>query len=207
MPTTGNLTVRIDAWSDTYGACEPQTIIIPRGDGLVGLTPWGKGYDQITLATSVWTGGWSGEGDIPSGDWQVGSCMPLSTKPIKITIATSGDSGSATKTINIDACKHLVPPNTPAQKQTIRISNAKFVITRGEIQFWSTSRGPGTTKYTVTATWGSARSVLRRTVRWIPEVIIWQGTDAFVNTCINDSYNILSKNGQLFCKKVGYQDW
>jgi hypothetical protein len=204
MPRKGDLTVRIDAWSDTYGACEAQTITIPRGDGLVGLTSWG--IIGFSLAKNVWTGAWTGEGDNPSGGWTFGSCMPLSTKPIRIKTVTSGGGGSATKTILVDACKLLVPPHSGGK--IVKIPLAKLAIAEGRVDFIaSTFRGPGTQKYTITATWGSARSVLRLTVTWTPEVIIWQGTDDFVNVCINDSYKIWSKNGQLYCKQVGYPDW
>jgi hypothetical protein len=204
MPRQGDLTVRIDAWSDTYGACEAQTISIPRGDGLVGLTSWG--IIGFSLAKNVWTGTWTGQGDNPSGAWTSGSCMPLSTKPIRIKTVTSGGGGSATKTILVDACKLLVPPHSGGQ--LVKIPLGKLAIAEGRVDFIaSTFRGPGSQKYTITASWGSARSVLRLTVTWTPEVIIWEGTDDFVNVCINDSYKIWSKNGQLYCKKDGYPNW
>jgi hypothetical protein len=33
---------------------------------------------------------------------------------------------------------------------------------------------------------------------------IWEGTDAFVNVCINDSLEIRSSNGRLYCKTRGW---
>jgi hypothetical protein len=33
---------------------------------------------------------------------------------------------------------------------------------------------------------------------------IYEGTDDFINTCINDSHRLWSRNGRLYCHVSGY---
>jgi hypothetical protein len=41
--------------------------------------------------------------------------------------------------------------------------------------------------------------------RYLPARRIWQGTDAFVNVCINRGYTIRSAGGRLYCTDPGFR--
>lgn len=42
------------------------------------------------------------------------------------------------------------------------------------------------------------------TARWVPDRIIWQGTDDYWNVCILDDYTVYSSGGRLYCRIPSY---
>ena len=201
LPTTGPLTLNISA-PDEGNTCSSATITIPREKGYSGLALMkGDGGGFFSLAKNTWTGIWSGDTSEPSGLWMIGSCTPLLNKPIILSYTTSGVAGNAAKTLKIDACK-LAPRGLPTTK--ISLPQAVLKISDGYLDVTPIFRIGGTQTYRVKATWGSSAKQASWRATWTPARTIWQGTDDFVNICINDTYNLYSKGGQLYCTISGY---
>ena len=58
--------------------------------------------------------------------------------------------------------------------------------------------------YRVVVKWGSSTMRGSWSSTRIAPRIIWQGTDDYVNVCINDGLETYSKNGRLYCTVQGY---
>ena len=207
LPVSGALSLTITSKGES-GSCTPVELTIPRTKGYSGLET-GVGPQiasssdvfVLSLAKSTWTGLWTGDTDDPSGTWQVGSCTPLLNDPIIISYATSGVAGTASKTLRLDACK-LAPPGVPATK--IRLPQAIATITRGALIISPTLRTAGSQSYRVTAKWGASTKRAAWKASWVAPRTIWQGTDDFINVCINEGLQTYSKNGRLYCTVQGY---
>ena len=197
LPASGDLTlvVTLAPASSIWGPCPTISIPIKRTAGVVLLGRWGLPFGGMSESNYVEKAWWGAE----SGNykWIRGSCQNLAIAPISIKVESTGVAGSkTTKTVVKDQCD-LVPP--AKAKKKVPLLAGTIIIGSGSVIFKSTLRQAGTQRYKLTMTIGKVVRSFNRTARFETSYRIWQGTDAFWNTCISDGRDIQSSGGNLYC--------
>jgi hypothetical protein len=204
LPTRGNLELVVsfaptsELWNPY--SCPTLTIPIKRTTGIPLLGRWEYRSDASREAVFTEMAEWGKFTYIESTDrvkWVRGSCQNLTVAPIIISIESTGVAGSMISRTSVrDQCE-LVPPANVARKK--RVLAGTIAIATGRVIVSSTLRKAGEQRYKVTLSIGSTRRSFNRTAIFQPSFRIWEGTDAFWNTCISDSRDIRSDGGRLYC--------
>ena len=131
-----------------------------------------------------------------------GSCNQVRPGAVRVTVRGAG----RTRLTATDACGRW--RQRSGHRPGLRVGGTHGALDDGaRLRFAPTSGRTSTRRYAVTVQW-RGRTLARRTVVarvfHQPDRRVWQGTDAFVNYCINRLKRTWSRGGRLFCWRPGY---
>jgi hypothetical protein len=147
-----------------------------------------------SLSRSVWSGG--GEVQISIDKPFRWKCLRAAAGPVRVTFR--GPGGARTVAIN-DQCGHLT--TTGGRRRGWRL-RGRLRYGTFDATFKDLFRQTGQRTFRYKARFGgqtlaSGRFIVR--TKRTPGYRIYEGTDAFINVCINDLRRIWSSGGRLYC--------
>jgi hypothetical protein len=160
------------------------TVVVPGG---FGKLPRGHGFSTI--------GGPVARINIGSPDADL-DCRETADVPLSLHVGTGSPGRMARQLRSPDVCGRTQRSITTKTWTLRQDARQRFVFRAADIN------KPTRQLFRWVATAGDrvvarGRFVVHR--RYFPPRRIWQGTDAFVNVCINRGYTVRSEGGRLYC--------
>lgn len=160
------------------------------------LAPVVRYHAGLPLVASV-----TGSGVVLTINPPAGGCKRLKPGTVKLTVGTAGGTVAATP------CHKFPQQRQPVADVTI-LNTSQFDIAAGgiELRLSSVVGRSYSDTYPLRVSYGT-KTLLTGTLhtegRWSPPQTIWQGTDAFINVCIDQGYTTYSSNLRLYCTVPG----
>jgi len=182
---TGSITISGHA---TVGFTANVSVTKPK------LAPVVRYHAGLPLVASV-----TGSGVVLTINPPAGGCRRLKSGVVKLTIGTLAE--------RVTPCHRLPLLQRPLADVTI-LNSSVFDVTAGgiELRLSPVAGRAYSEAYPLRVSFGT-KPLLTGTLHtegsWSPPQTIWQGTDAFVNVCIDQGYETFSLNLQLYCTVPG----
>lgn len=199
LPPVGDLVITADilptgGFYDSYG-CPPVTVAtLKRIKGRAVLGPWRltdnfNAYEIFGSEQNDW-GGFRESGNFDS-------CQVFAKVPAVFEVSSSGSAGRGSARVVVpDQCDLWMGTATPKR---VKLPGGTLRITRWKAMVTNTLRREGEQRIRMSVTMGDATRKKTGKASYFPGYRIWEDTDAFVNTCINDGLEIMSSGGRLYC--------
>jgi hypothetical protein len=194
LPKTGNVSITI-AWhqeqSASYAAptCDgSKSFDVTRFPGNFGLGHWAEvSAPKYSAAPKILT-------------YAYPDCELLAVAKATISVSALGVLGKASRQVTVpDQCS-VVDKQSGLKKHVYKVGGGKLFVGAGVLRLTApTLAREGDETYSITVTVGRHKENSTASISFYPATTVWQGTDSFVNVCVNESLEIFSSGGKLYC--------